>query len=161
GPSDRMSDDLPRLAVIADVNVERTGGGALLLHRLLRGYPPDRLLVVYNPGLAGAVPESLLAGVAYRPFPYRVPRLIRDRLHAFWPVMMSVYLRRHARALTGLVAGFRPEAVLTVPHWFLWFTAAAVARRLAVPLHLIVHDDWPSYITFRRAGALWNMSRRG
>jgi glycosyltransferase involved in cell wall biosynthesis len=42
-----------------------------------------------------------------------------------------------------LLNGFVPDAVLTVAHGHLWVTAAEFARRYRLPLHLIVHDDWP------------------
>jgi glycosyltransferase involved in cell wall biosynthesis len=35
------------------------------------------------------------------------------------------------------------ESVLTVAHGFGWLAAAEVASQRKVPLHLIVHDDWP------------------
>jgi len=35
------------------------------------------------------------------------------------------------------------DAVLTVAHGLGWLLAAAVAREAGVPLHLIMHDDWP------------------
>ncbi|MBC6419410.1 MAG: hypothetical protein GDA44_11860, partial [Prochloron sp. SP5CPC1] len=38
----------------------------------------------------------------------------------------------------------QPEAIFTVAHRFSWLTAAALAERYQIPLHLIVHDDWPS-----------------
>jgi glycosyltransferase involved in cell wall biosynthesis len=38
-------------------------------------------------------------------------------------------------------AGF--ESVLTVAHGFGWLAAADIASKRKVPLHLIVHDDWP------------------
>jgi glycosyltransferase involved in cell wall biosynthesis len=150
---------LPRLAFIADVAVERTGGGALLLYRLLKDYPPDRLLVVSNPELAADDPALQIPKVAYRPCRYRIPRLVRNRFNPAWPVVLAALMRRHARPVTELVRDFAPEAVLTVAHWYLWFTAAAVARTLAVPLHLVVYDDWPSYTTCRRAGPVWDAVR--
>jgi hypothetical protein len=145
--------------VIADVNVEQTGGGALLLHRLLREYPSDRLAVIYNPELAVGEQARLLPGVSYRTFRFGIPRLIRNRFNPFWPALQARNMRRHAATVAGILGDFRPDAVLTVPHWYLWFTAAEVARRLNVPLHLIVHDDWPSYTTFRRSGWLWELVR--
>jgi hypothetical protein len=128
---------------------------------LLKDYPPDRLRVVYNPDLAASDPTLRLPGVDYREYRYRIPRLVRNRFNPAWPVIMAALMRRHARAVAGLARDFAPEAVLTVPHWYLWFTAAAVARRLGVPLHLIVHDDWPSYTTFRRSGPVWDAVRWG
>ena len=31
----------PRLAIVGDIRIERTAGGALLLYRLLENYPPE------------------------------------------------------------------------------------------------------------------------
>lgn len=144
--------DLPRLAIIGDAVVERTGGGALLLYRVLKGYPPDRLLVIHNPELCPADVDRRLPGIGYQAFSYRIPRLVRNRFNPLWPLVMGKLMTRHTRAIVELVRDFDPEAILTVPHWYLWFAGAAAARRLRVPLHLIVHDDWPSYATFRRGG---------
>jgi glycosyltransferase involved in cell wall biosynthesis len=144
---------------VADVNVEQAGGGALLLHRLLKEYPADRLTVVYNPDQSVGDPDKHLPEVRYRPFRYDIPRLIRNRFNRFWPALAARHMRRRAPAVGELLADFRPDAVLTVPHWYLWFTAAALARRLGVPLHLIVHDDWPTYTTFRKSGWLPDLVR--
>ena len=35
------------------------------------------------------------------------------------------------------------ESVLTVAHGFGWLAAAEIARQRRIPLHLMVHDDWP------------------
>jgi hypothetical protein len=156
-----MDSTLPRLAVIADVAVERVSSGALLLHRLLRHYPPERLANVYNAEFALAEVDKQLPGVTYVPYEYRIPRFIRNRFNPFWPVVLSQYMRVHTARIIDRLSNFRPSAILTVPHWYLWFTAAAVARRLQIPLHLIVHDDWPSYTTFRQSGPIWNSVRWG
>jgi hypothetical protein len=42
------------------------------------------------------------------------------------------------------VRSFRPEAVLTVVWGYVWAAAAAYAERAKLPLHLVVHDDWPN-----------------
>jgi hypothetical protein len=161
GPDDALTADLPRLAVVADVNIEQAGGGALLLHRLLRPYPEERLRVVYNPDHALAETARFLPGVDYRPFRYAIPWILRNRFNPFWPILQTITMRRHVRAIVRLLDEFRPEAMLTVPHMFLWVAAAAAARRLGIPLHLIVHDDWPSYITFRQPGTVWDLVRWG
>jgi glycosyltransferase involved in cell wall biosynthesis len=72
---------------------------------------------------------------------------------------MAARLRRSGRAVADAVRDFRPDAVLTVPHQFLWSAAADAAGELGVPLHLIVHDDWPSLITFRRSGPIADLAR--
>ena len=43
-----------------------------------------------------------------------------------------------------LLDDFQPEAILTVAHGYSWVTAADLAKQLALPLHLIIHDDWVS-----------------
>jgi hypothetical protein len=138
---------LPRLVVIADVSVEQTGGGALQLYRLLGAYPAERLRVVHNPAFPLSDQARRLPGVTYQPHAYRIPRLVRNRLDPFWPALAALRMQRHAPAVAEELREFAPEAVLTVSHEYLWFTAAAVARRLRLPLHLILHDDWPSLQT--------------
>jgi hypothetical protein len=155
----RLSGALPRLAVIADVNVEQTGGGPLLLHRMLKGYPADRLMVLFNSSLARNDPALLLPGVRYNAFEFDFPRLIRNRFNPFWPVLQAQYMRAYAKKASRILEPFKPEAVLTVPHWYTWFTASEVAKLLAIPLHLVVHDDWPSYVTQRRPGWGWGLVR--
>jgi hypothetical protein len=39
---------------------------------------------------------------------------------------------------------FRADAILTVAHGHLFLAAASVCRRLNLPLHLLLHDDWPT-----------------
>src|SRR4051812_30278862 len=89
-----LTTDLPRLAIIADVPVERTGGGALLLYRLLKDYPRDRLLAVSNPDATPPRLGARLPGVAYRDVRYSIPRTIRNRFNPFWPVVMAGRMRR-------------------------------------------------------------------
>jgi hypothetical protein len=47
--------------------------------------------------------------------------------------------------LTNLVKTFQPEAILTVAHGLSWITAAELAKKHNLSLHLIVHDEWTSY----------------
>jgi hypothetical protein len=135
---------LPRLAVVSDIPVERRAGGMLQIYRLLATYPPDRLLVLSTPGLSSGDPAHRLPGVTYREMTYRFPRLIYNRLNPATSASVAVTMRRYAPEVAARVGEFAPEAVLTVSHMHLWFTAAAAAERLGVPLHLILHDDWPA-----------------
>jgi hypothetical protein len=150
---DQSQEGLPRLLVISDVNAERTGGGALVLYRLLRTYPPDRLLVVSRPtdNWRGAIER--LPEVEYHDLSYQIPRLIFNRFNPFWPVVMSKFITRRAPEVLRLAESFRPQAVLSVAHGYMWFVADKVASRLGVPLHLILHDDWPQMET--SAPAKW------
>jgi glycosyltransferase involved in cell wall biosynthesis len=146
---------LPRLAVITDVPVERTQSGQLLLYRLLAGYPPDRILVVQSQHYPSAGREFQLSGVEYRRLDYPIPRIINNKFNPLWPLMTWAGMRLYHKSAERIVRDFGPEAVITVSHTFLWFAAAAAARRLGLPLYLILHDHWPSMMTGNRKGPLW------
>jgi glycosyltransferase involved in cell wall biosynthesis len=46
------------------------------------------------------------------------------------------------KALASVIYDFRPEAILTVVHGYSWKSAVKLARKLNLPYHLIIHDDW-------------------
>lgn len=154
-----MTADLPRLAVITDVPVERTQSGQLLLYRLLQHYPADRLLIVGSNHYPTAGTEYRLADVEYRSVPYSFPRFHRTRLNPLGPWLKARAMCRVQPSVERAVDGFDPEAVLTVTHSHLWLNAARLAARRRLPLHLILHDDWPSMATANRASALWRVVR--
>lgn len=122
-------------------------GGELLLYRLLAAYPPERLRVVASDWTASGGPEARLPGVDYRSLSYPRPRWICNKYNPFWPAIVRQWVRLYTARAGRLVVDFRPEAVLTVSHGFLWLTADAIARQFRVPLHLIAHDDWPTQMT--------------
>ena len=45
--------------------------------------------------------------------------------------------------------------VLTVAHGYSWITAAAYARKHKLPLHFIVHDDWPMLAPMSQLGKIF------
>jgi hypothetical protein len=59
---------------------------------------------------------------------------------------MTTRSRAWARRAAEAAADFRPEAVLTAVHGHAWAAAAALAHEARLPLHLIVHDDWPRMV---------------
>ena len=136
---------LPRLAVVSDVTVERTAGGMLLLYRLLRNYPPGQLLILSSGALSSGKQDDRLPAVMYEPAGVYPPRIIRGRLNPVWPFVDAAIARRQAAAVIDRLREFAPDAILTTTTMLLWLVAAAAARRLAVPLHLILHDDWPTW----------------
>jgi hypothetical protein len=135
--------ELPRLLLLSDVNAERAAAGALLLYRLLGNYPPDRLQVISYPTQGWKYDIERLEGVQYHDFPYRVPRYIFNRFNPFWPLVMAQFIKLRTREALRYAQAFRPEVVVSVAHDYLWFVADAVARKLRIPLHLILYDDWP------------------
>ena len=72
-------------------------------------------------------------------------RLLNTRPHLYsrWLLMGA---RRRAAITRGLIGNFSPEAVLTVGHGYSWLTAAQFAGDANLPLHLILHDDWPRIV---------------
>lgn len=137
----RIDVSLPRLLYVGDVPVEHTVAGAALLYRLFDGYPADRLVVYQSDLPAVRSPERRLPGVAYREFSLGSTRLLYSRLSGYYGGLVLQRAARRAGPLTAPARVDAPDAVVTVAHAFSWLTAATLAGRLGVPLHLIVHDD--------------------
>ncbi len=140
---------LPRLLYFSDVLAESTYSGALLMHRLLEAYPADRLVIVETSHQLSQ-PERRLPGVAYRSLAVGSDRLAFTRFHAWFHLWMTTRASAWAGAVPAALGTFEPEAVLTVVHGHAWAAAAAFAKRRALPLHLIVHDDWPRMVAMPR-----------
>ena len=132
---------LPRLLYLADVQVESSQHGSALMFRAFETYPTDRLRICET-GLASLV-ERRLPGVAYASLPIGRRRWLDSRFHGVYSAWLTSRAASRADRVVPSLSGFAVEAVATVGHGFGWITAAEVARRLQVPLHLIVHDDWP------------------
>jgi glycosyltransferase involved in cell wall biosynthesis len=131
---------LPRLLYVGDVTVESTSGGSALLYRLLEQYPKDRLRIVQNHTF-GTKPDARIPGVTYDPVSFGKLRILHTRFAGWYSAYLLTGARKFHRDLLPLAREFKPDAVLTVAHRFLWRTADALAEALGVPLHLIVHDD--------------------
>lgn len=158
--------DLPRVLYLADVPVEASYHGSALMFRAFERYVPDRLLIVETAGASH--PQRRLPGVRYAHLPLARPRWLNSRCHGLYSAWLTHCAPAYEFRTRTLIAGFRPEAVVTVGHGFGWLTAAAVAAQLGVPLHFIVHDDWPRLAAIsarlrgwldRRFGEVYRMSR--
>jgi hypothetical protein len=134
--------DFPRLLYIGDVPVESTLAGSALLYRLLMTWPADRVRII-EPTMAASSPQRRLAGVDYLPMRFGIARLLTTRFGRWYAGhLFHAAQRKGADAVRIAGAPMHGiDAVLTVAHGHTWATAADVARRLGVPLHLIVHDD--------------------
>lgn len=150
---------------IGDQPIESTVGGPALLYRLLQTYPTDRLLVVES-NLGRSAPTRRLAGVRYESFTIGWPRLLMSRFKPHQAAVLHMTAPLRHRQLHRLVSSFRPDAVLGISHMYSWQTAAAVAKRLRLPLHLILHDDCvrmsfvPRWLEGGVAGALGKVYRQ-
>lgn len=134
---------LPRLLYVADVPVESSYHGSALVYRLLQDYPPERLLVIEAKPLR-SLPERRLSEVEYRQFSIGAERWLNTRLSRWASTWCALKAASSPRLLLRSFDGFDPEAVLTIAHGYSWLAAARMAMKMELPLHLIVHDDWPS-----------------
>lgn len=144
---------MPRVLYIADVPVESSQHGSALMFRAFETYPVDRLRIVETglPSLA----ERRLPGVVYTSLPMARRRWLDSRLHGAYSAWLSWRAAGRAGGVLSSVSGFDVEAVATVGHGFGWITAAEIARRLHVPLHFIMHDDWPRASAITEACRPW------
>lgn len=132
---------LRQLLYLGDVPVEASYHGSALLFRLLQGWPAERLRII-EADLLRSQPERRLTGVQYAELRVGNRRLRHTRF-AGWYGAWLMRTGGRAGGVSQLLAGFRPEAVLTVTHGFSWLTAARFAAQHELPLHLICHDDLP------------------
>lgn len=133
--------DFSRLLYIGDVPVEMSYHGSALLYRLLETYPA-RDLGIIEAGMSASLPERRLAGVNYHSAPVPLSRLQTTRFAPWYAAASLMWASSRAAHFNEVVKRFRPEAFLTVTHGYSWLTAATIAGRLCVPLHLVCHDEW-------------------
>jgi hypothetical protein len=133
---------LPRLLYIGHVPVQATVAGSTLIYRLLQDYPADRLRI-WEENLLPAIESARLPGVQYERFFVAPPRLMHTRFEARVRKILFDRAPSTARRLARKVGrdGWQPEAVMTVVHGATWLVGYHVARRLNLPLHLLVHDE--------------------
>jgi glycosyltransferase involved in cell wall biosynthesis len=133
---------LPRLLYLGDVPVESSYHGSTLLFRLLEHYPAARLHIIEG-NLFPARTDRRLRDVRHATLSVGRSRVLNSRLHHAYSRWLFFRAAARATQIPKLLGPFSPDAVLTVGHGYSWLTAAAFARQAAVPLHLIVHDDFP------------------
>lgn len=143
----------PRLIYIGDVGVEASYHGSALLHRLLSAYTAGKLCVVET--ALPSVPARRLPGVEYLSYPIAKQRLLNTRFHPHAMAWFSRVAARSGARIGALVDAFEGEGVLTVAHGFGWLAAADFAAKRGLPLHLIVHDDWPHVASVRAGFRHW------
>jgi len=137
--------DLPRLLYLGDVPVEASYHGSALLYRLLQDYPADRLRVIEG-NLSTSRSDRRLPGVRYQSLDIGYARLLNSRFHEWYSRWLERRSGARSRQLPALLEGFEPQAVITVGHGYSWVTAARFAAEHRLPLHLVIHDDWPSIV---------------
>jgi glycosyltransferase involved in cell wall biosynthesis len=153
-----MTGRLPRLLYVGDIQVEDSYQSSIQLYRLLRGYPAGALRVIET-RLPESQPERRLPGVDYAMLPLADPLAMRGPLSGVYRLWLTATAATRAAEALRAAGGFAPEAVLTIGSGTGWLVAAEIATELAVPLHLIVHDDWPKAPGIDRALIGWSRSR--
>lgn len=143
----------PRLLYVGDVPVESSYHGSALLHRLLSDYPADRLIVIET--AAPSAPSRRLREVSYLSYPLAKQRWLNTRFHPQATAWFSRAAARSGAQISTLLNGHGCESVLTVAHGFGWLAAADLALKRSVPLHLMVHDDWPRVANVKPAFRDW------
>jgi Glycosyltransferase Family 4 len=135
-------DAVPRLLYLAEVPVASYMHGSALVYRLFESYPAEKLLIVEC--LCESQANLRIPNVQYRAIKSSSSRLLKNRFsHYLWPHSLArVYLS--SRSISRIVRSYRPQAVITVVLGHAWEIAASYATRAGLPLHLIVHDDWPN-----------------
>ncbi len=143
---------LPRILLISDVCPDQnSGGGALVLYRLLEKYPSEKLLVITCSRLKPMSLFSKLANVLYLELENPIPRWMFMRFNPFWPVMMAIKSRKLASTALRVIKDYNPEAILTVVQDHLCFVGIEIANKRNIPLHAIIHDDWSHHQTIRHS----------
>ena len=134
---------------MGDVPVESTYHGSALLHRLLSDYPADRLTILETG--TPSQPSRRLKDVNYLSHPLDRSRWLKTRFHPF----AMVWFTDRASSAALPLDDVEFDGVLTVAHGFGWLAAASLARKRNVPLHLMVHDDWPRAANVPRGCRNW------
>lgn len=141
-------DALPRLLYVGDVPVEASYHGSALVHRLLRRYPSQRLLIVES-GELESQPSRRLNGADYRRIKLGsriATRMVRTRFTKIATGIQLFLAQATTSRIHDVATAFAPQAVLTVAHGYSWIAAARVARHWNIPLHMIIHDDFPNAV---------------
>src|SRR5690242_11171461 len=132
---------LQRLLYVGDVPVEASYHGSALLYRLLSDYPAGKLTIIET--ATESEGQRRLPNVNYVGHRIANQRWLNTRFHPYAVAWFTRAAPRVAPQIAESLNGFDCEAVLTVAHGFGWLAAAELANKRRVPLHLVIHDDWP------------------
>jgi glycosyltransferase involved in cell wall biosynthesis len=132
-------DKLPNLLYVGDVLVQAEMHGSTLMYRLLEDYPKEKLRIIEV--LGASSPDRRLAGSEYRALGTRLTRLLWNRFHYYLSPIATLGAPILRHRIPKILAGFRPEALMTVVDGYSWATAAAYAEQHKLPLHLVLHDE--------------------
>jgi glycosyltransferase involved in cell wall biosynthesis len=141
------------LLYVGDVPVESTYYGSAFLHRLLASYPAGKLTIIET--ATPSEPARRLPNAKYSSYQIGQPRWLNTRFHPQAMVWYSQRATRIAPKVAASLNGTEFGSILTVAHGFGWLAAARMAQQRDVPLHLMVHDDWPRAANVPHAFRSW------
>src|ERR1700730_14653900 len=132
-------EEFPKLLLLSDEGPQTTSAGGLILFRLLKDYPVDRLQVIAR----RVPPEGSRLNCRYRALKTPWQRFESSRFHQWKRSLRAFGLVPPVpvRRIEKLLDGFQPDLVLCVMQHAAYYDTAwrfAQARRL--PLIVIVHD---------------------
>ena len=155
-----MTRRLPNLLYAGDIPVEASYQSSIQLHRLLGAYPRESLCILETRE-PPSQPARRLPGVRYHALPVANRARLRGSLSGPYRLWLTATVAQRAADALQIVDGFQPDAILTIGSGFGWLVAAAIAQRLAIPLHFIAHDDWPKPSSLDAAFRGWLQARYG
>lgn len=128
----------PNILFISD-EVPESGGnaGPILLYRLLKNYPSDKILII------GPQPQkkSNLLNCRYETWKPVYVWLLTSRFHKVVRALTAFNIVQKTN-FSSFLKGFQPDVVLSVMQEQVYFSHAYnFAKKKGLPLALIVHDD--------------------
>jgi glycosyltransferase involved in cell wall biosynthesis len=100
-------------------------------------------------------PNRRIPHANYLSSPIAQARWLNTRFH---PQAVAWYSHRGTQVAPRIAAslnGTKFDGILTVAHGFGWLAAARMAEHRKVPLHLMIHDDWPRAANVPNAFRNW------
>jgi glycosyltransferase involved in cell wall biosynthesis len=143
---------LPRLAYIADVPIEKSFAGMVIVYRLFERYPAERLHVFETKRSDTAL---RLPGVSYELLFPAAFRAMRTRFHVQVTAIVCLLAPVLAAILARRLRALKLEGIVTVSHGTSWQIASRVARRLRLPLYVVNHDYWRDTISVPKFMREW------
>jgi glycosyltransferase involved in cell wall biosynthesis len=129
----------PRLLLLSIEGPHLRSAGGIILHRLLAGYPKDRLIVIERE----VDPRRGQLDCPYFSLTPPWRRFEHCRFHRWKRSLRGFGLvpQVPVREIDRLLGGFRPEVVLCVMQFGAYYeTAWTYARKKGLPLIIIIHD---------------------
>jgi len=128
---DEPKQDYPKILLVGAVTIEETTGGHILLYRLFKEYPADKLMVIgsrrsRNPKF----PPARLPDVSYEIreeadfFYYRLRRQLSPRYRSigrwYYELLFRAQLWLYEREIMPLIRAYQPDLILSFTMSFHW-----------------------------------------